>query len=119
MNIVATVTGVLIALAFLGAGLAKVTKNEKMVEAAEHHGFSISQFQLIGGAELAGAAGVVAGLVSNDLDALGIAAAAGLALVGIGAFATHLKSGDAAKDASPPLVLAALAVLHIVATAMA
>lgn len=117
MNILAVITGIVIALAFLGAGMAKVTKHEMMVQAAEHLGFSMSHFQLIGAAEIAGAVGVIAGVVSNDLDALGIAAAAGLAIVGVGAVINHLKAGDAPQDAAPPGILAVIAVVHIVATA--
>lgn len=119
MNIVAIVTGIVLALAFLAAGLAKVTKQDRMVHTAEHLGFSVTQFQLIGGAEIAGAVGVLAGVVSDDLDALGIAAAAGLVLVGVGAFVTHLRAGDPPKGAARSLVLALVAVLHIVATAAA
>lgn len=119
MNIVAIVTGIALALAFLAAGLAKVTQQNQMVQTAERLGFSATQFQLIGAAEIAGAAGVLAGVVSDDLDPLGIVAAAGLALVGVGAFVTHLKAGDPPKGAARSLVLALVAVLHIVATAAA
>lgn len=119
MNIVAAIVGIVIALAFLAAGLAKVTKNDQMVEAAERLGFSITQFQLLGAAEIAGAVGVVAGIVSDDLEPLGIAAAVGLVIVGIGAGVVHLKAGDEPKAVAPPIVLAMLAVVYIVATALA
>ncbi len=119
MNILAAITGVVIALAFLAAGLAKVTKNAQMVEAAEHLGFSITQFQLLGAAEIAGAVGVVVGLVSDDLKPLGIAAAVGLGIVGVGAGVVHLKAGDEPTNAVPPIVLAVLAAVYIVATAAA
>ena len=119
MNIVATVTGIVLVLAFLAAGLAKVTKQDRMVQTAEHLGLSVRQFQLIGAPEIAGAVGVLAGVVSDDLDALGIVGAVGLVLVGVGAFVTHLRAGDPPKGAAPSLVLALVAVLHIVATAAA
>ncbi|WP_040496085.1 DoxX family protein [Ilumatobacter nonamiensis] len=119
MNIVAIVTGILLALAFAFAALPKLTKQDQMVQNADHLGFSTVQFQLIGAAELAGAVGVVVGMLSSDLDAVGIAAAAGLVVVGIGAAVTHLKAGDPPKAAAPSLVLAAVAVLHIIATAAA
>ena len=119
MNILAAIAGIVIALAFLAAGLAKVTKNVQMVEAAKHLGFSVTQFQLLGAAEIAGAAGVVAGIAVDSFAPLGIAAAVGLAAVGIGAGVVHRKAGDESKAAAPPIVLALLAIIYIVATAAA
>ncbi len=119
MSILTVISGIIVVLAFLAAGLAKITKQGQMVEAADRLAFSTTQFQLIGVAESAGALGVLAGLLSNDFDALGIAAATGLVLVGFGATASHLKAGDDPKDAAGGAVLAVLAIVHIIGTAVA
>ena len=116
MSLLAIIAGVVAALGFLAAGAAKLTKNEQMVGGADRLEFSMSQFQIIGALEAAGAVGVVLGLLFDDLAALGVASAAGLVLVGFGATATHLKAGDEPKDAAGGSVLAILAIVHILAT---
>ena len=116
MSVLAVVTGLVAALGFLAAGVAKLTKHEQMVVAADRLEFPMSQFQIIGALETAGAVGVVIGLLSDDMDALGIAAAAGLVLVGLGATVTHRRAGDEPKDSAGGAVLASLAIVHILAT---
>jgi len=66
--------------------------------------------------ELLGAIGLVAGLA---VPAVGVAAAAGLALYFLGAVAYHRRAGDGPRDVGAPVVLAALAVLAAVARALA
>ena len=71
-------------------------------------------FPVLAGLELAGAAGILIGLVVGPL---GIAAAAGLVAYFIGALGGHLRVGDTKNLAMPllPLVLAiAVLVLRIV-----
>ncbi len=111
MFIVAAVIAVVLALAFAGAGSAKVSKQKMMVEAADHLGFSIQQYQLIGVAELAGAAGLVIGLWWAPL---GIAAAAGLLITMIGAVWFHNRFHDPLSVAAPSAVLGVLALLEVV-----
>jgi len=60
----------------------KLTGNPKMRQSAAHFGIPWSRYRLIGVAELAAAAGVVIGLWWHPL---GVAAAAGMALLLIGA----------------------------------
>ena len=116
MQLLAVITGVLVALAFLAAGVAKVTKHGRMVAVAERLGFTTQQFQLIGAAEAIGALGVLAGIIVDDLDALGIAAAGGLVIVGLAATATHLRAGDKPRDSRGGAVLAVIAGVYILAT---
>ncbi len=119
MQLLTIISGVLVALAFLAAGTAKVTTHDQMVAAADRLGFTTQQFRLIGAAESAGAVGVLAGVIVDDLDALGIAAAVGLVIVGLAATATHLRAGDEPKDALGGAVLAAVAGVYILATVAA
>lgn len=111
MTAIAWITGLLAATGFGMAGLAKVSGQTAMRESAAHIGMQWSQFRLIGLAEVAGAIGVVLGLASNDLVAVGVAAAAGLALVGIGAVGVHRKAGDPASGFAPAAVLSIVALV--------
>ncbi|MFD9740346.1 DoxX family protein [Umezawaea sp. NPDC059074] len=111
MFIATLVLSALLALVFLGAGFAKITKNPKMVEAATSHGFTVGQYQLIGAAEVAGAAGLAIGLWWAPL---GIAAAVGLTLLMIGAVITHVRFKEAFALVAPSLVLAVLSAAALV-----
>ena len=115
MDVVAWIVGLIVAAGFGMAGAAKVTGQQAMLDAADHLGFTNQRFQLIGAAEIAGAAGVVIGLISDDLEGLGIAAAVGLAIVGFGAGVFHRQAGDEPKDMAPALGLGVLAIVFIVA----
>ncbi|MEM8746692.1 MAG: DoxX family protein [Actinomycetota bacterium] len=117
MGVLAWITGVLLIVGFGLAGVSKVTKQQQMVDAAGHMGMSVQQFQMIGGLEIAGAVGVLIGLVSEDLRGLGIAAAIGLALVGIGAVVFHVRAGDKPPAFAPAAVLTIVAVLAVVGLA--
>ena len=61
----------------------------------DHLGVKPLQWRLIGACELAGVAGVLAGLMWAPI---GIAAAIGLALLSIGAIAFHVRASDSAED---------------------
>jgi uncharacterized membrane protein YphA (DoxX/SURF4 family) len=111
MFVVATVLAVLLAVVFTGAGLSKITRQKQMVEAADHLGFTIQQYQLIGAAEVAGAVGLVIGLWWAPL---GVAAAIGLLITMIGAVYFHLTHRDPVSLFGPSAVLGVLALLEIV-----
>ena len=64
------------------------------------------QWRVIGALELAGVAGVLAGLLWSPI---GIAAAIGLALLSIGAVAFHLRASDRAAEIAPAVIGVALA----------
>ena len=72
-----------------------------MRKSAAHFGISWSRYRLIGVAELAAAAGILIGLWWHPL---GVAAAAGMALLLVGAIVTHRKAADSVKDMAPALV---------------
>jgi hypothetical protein len=79
---------------------------------AAHLGFTVNQYRLIGGAELAAAVGLVAALVWTPIA---IAACVGVVILLIGAIAILRRAGDPAARALPAvclgLVAAATAVL--------
>jgi uncharacterized membrane protein YphA (DoxX/SURF4 family) len=100
------VLAVLLAVAVLGAGVAKLAGAPAMKESAAHLGFSWPAYRRIGLVEVAGALGVLVGLVVPLLGAL---AAGCLAVLLVLATATHLRRGDR-LPAAPAAVLAVLAV---------
>ena len=91
--------------AFGGAGYAKVSEQEAMVESAKHLGYTTDEFQLIGAAELAGVGGLVVG---NKFPLVGAAGSAALATTMALAVGEHLRAGDDAKVYAAPAVLGVL-----------
>ena len=73
----------------------KLTGQPKMRQSAAHFGIPWSRYRLIGVAELAAAAGVLAGLWWHPL---GLAAAAGMALLLLGALITLKRRGVRAES---------------------
>jgi hypothetical protein len=105
----------LLAAACLFPAAAKLTSHPKMRHAAAHLGIPWSRYRLIGVAELAAAAGILVGLWWHPL---GLAAAAGMALLLLGAIVTHRKAADSAKEMAPAW-LALLLTLAYLAIALA
>lgn len=105
-----------LAAAFAALGSAKLAKAPSMVARAEHVGFTAREYQYIGAAELAGAAGVAAGLWFTPL---GLAAGVGLVVLLLGALVTHVRQGDGPVEIAPAVlfVLAALAYVVVLGTA--
>ena len=96
---------------FFGAlGLAKLVAVAPMRAAAGHLGFTVNQYRGLGVLEVGGAAGVALGLV---FPPLGVASAAALVLMMVGAVISHLKAGDSVQVAVPvatALIVAAYAI---------
>ena len=105
-SVLTVVLAVVLAVAVLGAGVAKLAGAPAMRQSADHLGFSWPAYRRIGALEVAGALGVLAGLA---VPVLGVLAAACLALLLALATATHLRRGDAPAVAAPAAVLAVLA----------
>ena len=81
-----------------------------MQATAAHFEIPWSRYRLIGVAELAAAAGVLAGLA---VPALGVAAAVGMiVLLGI-ALVVHRQAGDSPRDALPAFVALGLSVVYL------
>ena len=88
----------LLAAACLLPAAAKLAGHPKMQQSAAHFGISWPRYRLIGVAELAAAAGILIGLWWHPL---GVAAAAGMAVLLVGALVTHRKAADRAKEMAP------------------
>ena len=100
-----TALSIVLAAACLLPGLAKVLGHPKMQKSAAHFGIPWPRYRLIGVAELAAAAGVLAGLWWHPL---GVAAAAGMVLLLTGALITHRRALDTAKEMAPALLTLAI-----------
>jgi uncharacterized membrane protein YphA (DoxX/SURF4 family) len=88
----------LLAAACLLPAAGKLTGQPKMRKSASHLGIPWPRYRLIGVAELAAAAGILIGLWWHPL---GLAAAAGMALLLLGAISTHRKAADNVKEMAP------------------
>jgi uncharacterized membrane protein YphA (DoxX/SURF4 family) len=91
----------LLAVACLLPAAGKLTGQPRMRKSAAHFGIPWSRYRLIGVAELAAAAGILIGLWWHPL---GVAAAAGMAVLLVGAIITHRKAADSVKDMAPAVV---------------
>ena len=100
----------LLAAACLLPAVGKLTGNPKMRQSAAHFGIPWSRYRLIGVAELAAAAGVVIGLWWHPL---GVAAAAGMALLLLGALITHRRAKDGGKEIAPALLGLAITLAYL------
>lgn len=111
MSLITTGSRVLLAAALAGAGTAKVTKQKPMLEAAEHLGYTPENYQAIGAAELAGAAGLLVGLKKPWI---GRAAALGSLALFTGAVVEHVRHGDGPDGYAPAAVLGVLSLVSLV-----
>ncbi|WP_123028980.1 DoxX family protein [Mycolicibacterium stellerae] len=115
MNTATVVVTLLLAGLFTFSSSIKLLGVPKSLAIRDHLGVSSMQWRVIGALELAGVAGVLAGLLWPPI---GIAAAIGLALLSIGAVAFHLRASDRVAEMVPAVIgvalAAATAVLHTV-----
>jgi uncharacterized membrane protein YphA (DoxX/SURF4 family) len=88
----------------------KLLGHPRMRRSAEHFGILWPRYRLIGVAELAAAAGVLAGLWWHPL---GIAAAAGMILLLLGALITHRRAGDSVEEMAPALIDLAITIAYL------
>lgn len=105
-------TAALVAAGFALTGIAKLIKAPAMVVRAEHAGFSVRAYQLIGAAEVAGALGVLAGL---RFPVFGYAAGACLFLLMAGAVLTHIRLGDKLAELAPAMVFTLAIAAYLIA----
>jgi uncharacterized membrane protein len=116
MNIVLWILQVLLALAFIAAGLLKSTQPIKRLSAQMDwvNYVPSSLVRVIGVAELLGGLGLILPAVTGILPWLTPLAALGLAVVMVLAAGFHLQRNDKFDQVVPSLVLLVLAVLIIV-----
>jgi uncharacterized membrane protein YphA (DoxX/SURF4 family) len=105
-----TALSLLLAAACLLPGSAKLLGHPKMQKSAAHFGIPWRRYRMIGAAELAAAAGVLAGLWWPPL---GVAAATGMVVLLIGALTTHRRALDSTKEMAPALLTLAITIAYL------
>ena len=105
-----TALSLLLAAACLLPGSAKLLGHPKMQKSAAHFGIPWRHYRLIGVAEVAAGAGVLTGLWWHPL---GVAAAAGMAVLLTGALITHRRALDSAKEMTPALLALAITLAYL------
>jgi hypothetical protein len=102
------VVAVVLSVALAGSGRAKLVGDERVVSGLTGVGVPRGWFPWLAGCEIAGALGLLAGLVYRPL---GIAAAIGVVLYFVGAVIAHIRAGDIKGLTAPAgiLVVAAAA----------
>ena len=88
----------------------KLLGQPKLRQSAEHFGIPWPRYRLIGVAELAAAAGILIGLWWHPL---GLAAAAGMTLLLLGALITHRRAADSGKEMAPALAALAITIAYL------
>lgn len=106
----------LLAAACLLPAVGKLTGQPKMRKSAAHFGIPWPRYRLIGVAELAAAAAILIGLWWHPL---GVAAAAGMSLLLLGAIITHRKAADSGKEMAPALLALLLTLAYLAIALMA
>jgi uncharacterized membrane protein YphA (DoxX/SURF4 family) len=107
------VLSVLLAAACLVPALAKLGSHPKMLASAGHFAIPWSRYRLIGVAELAAAAGVIAGLLWPPI---GVAAASAMAVLLLGALSVHRRSADPIQEAAPAVLTLAISLAYLAVT---
>ena len=113
MNIAIWIITGLLALAFIGAGIMKVTQPRAKLAAngmAWTNDYSDAGVKLVGLAELLGGLGLILPAVTGIAPILVPIAAAALTVIMIGAIVWHVRANDT-KGAVPSLVLGILALV--------
>lgn len=114
MEILEWVTGIILAIGFVMSGAMKLTGQKMATEMAAKLGYE-NLARPIGIAEVLGAAGVIIGAASTDLEWLGVLAAIGFIVLMVGAIVYHQRAGDKPKDMAPAAMMLVIAVLYIIA----
>ena len=80
MEVLEWITAILLLIGIGMAGATKLMKNDMALEMADKLGYR-DRMSMIGIAEVAGAAGVLIGAISSDLEWIGVLAAVGIILL--------------------------------------
>lgn len=114
--VLSLILAILLSVAFTSAGFAKVTDQPVMIRARDHLGLTADVYRAVGLAELAGALGVLLGLL--DLFVwVGFFAAVGLCSLMVAAVGYHLRVHDQAQELVPALAMAGLSALYLTTVA--
>ncbi len=104
------IISLLLTAAYLLPAAGKLLGHPRMRQSAAHFGIRWPRYRLIGVAELAAAAGILIGLWWHPL---GIAAAAGMTLLLLGALLSHRRAADSGMEMAPALVALALTLAYL------
>jgi len=102
----------LVAVIFTALGAMKILAVPPMQARAAHVGFSVAAYRRIGVLEVAGAVGVLAGLIRPLLGGL---AGVGLLLLLAGAMVTHVRNHDGPREVAPAVVCVVLVAGYLAA----
>ncbi|MGO4445157.1 DoxX family protein [Mycobacterium sp. 2YAF39] len=111
MAMATVIVSILLAALFLFAASIKLLGVRQSLAIRDHLRISPALWRSIGLLELAGVVGVLAGL---KWPPLGIVAAAGLALLSLGAIMSHVRSSDSVGDTASSVIGLGLAVATVV-----
>jgi uncharacterized membrane protein YphA (DoxX/SURF4 family) len=111
MSTLSAILAAVLGVAFLGAGITKLTRQQKMVDNFERWGFASSVMIATGAVELLAAVLLLVGIAVN---AVAITGALLVLFVMTGALMTHTRAKDPFAAFVPPFVLLALAVVLLV-----
>ena len=111
MNVLLWVVQFLIALAFLGAGILKVTKSREELQPTMEwvEDFSPGTVRFIGAAEVLAGVGLLVPSLTGIAPVLSAVAAVGLVLLMAGATITHVRRHEVVPNAVVTVALLALA----------
>jgi len=111
MNTVVWIVQILLALAFFGAGIMKLTQPKEKLAANMGwvNDFSPNIVKVIGGLEVLAAIGLILPALTGILPVLTPLAAVGLVLTMLGAMLTHFRRGE------PPMIAINLVLLLLAA----
>ncbi|MEY2517013.1 MAG: hypothetical protein QOJ89_4371 [bacterium] len=111
MSTLSTILAAVLGVVFVGAGISKLTRQQKMVDNFEGWGYQPSVMIATGAVELLAAVLLLVGIA---VDALAITGALLVMFVMTGALMTHTRAKDPFAAFVPPFVLLALAVVLLV-----
>lgn len=101
-----------VSVVLVATGTAKLLALAPMRERADHLGYSVTGFRVVGALELAGVGGLWWGRYGST--PLAVAAAVALLALMVGAVVSHLRAGGRPVDTGPAVVVGALLVLLLV-----
>jgi uncharacterized membrane protein YphA (DoxX/SURF4 family) len=110
VNVALWIAAIVLALAMLAAGFAKLTTNKEKLAARMGwvEDYSSGVVKLIGTAEVLAAIGLILPAITKIAPILVPLAATGVAIIMIGAIVTHVRRGES-KEILPSVVLLVLA----------
>lgn len=116
MGTLAWITGIIGAIGFGMSGTMKLIGHEMAVDVLTRVG-AADKRMLIGGAEVAGAIGLIIGAVSSPGNGewIGVLAALALIITMVLAVQSHQKAGEEIKESVPSIVLGIVSILYVIA----